>query len=193
MFLPSLFMALVSIDRRWAVVFPFIISLLVNGYSTPSRSSSGEVMDGNDSIESDSKMMPDNNWHAPNIKSLQQSASLRGKQPRRKTLSANIREYKYAAYFDAWRSKVQAIGNLNYPKQATQDKQYGCAVIRVAVKADGSVESTHILRSTGHKRLDNAAIQILHLATPFEPFPDSIRVEADILDIIRTWCFQPGK
>jgi protein TonB len=175
------------------VVFPFIISLLVNGCSTPSRSSSGEVMDGNDSIESESKMMPNKNGYASNIKALQQSASLRGNQLRRKILSANTSEYKYAAYFEAWRRKVQAIGTLNYPKQATQDTQYGCAVIHVAVKADGSVKSTRILHSTSHKRLDDAAIQILQLAAPFKPFPDSIREEADILDIIRTWCFQPGK
>jgi hypothetical protein len=40
--------------------------------------------------------------------------------------------------------------------------------------------------------LNNAAIEIFHLAALFEPFSKAIRTEADILEIIRTWRFHKG-
>lgn len=39
------------------------------------------------------------------------------KRPRRKVVSAATQEYKYASYLDAWRKKVERIGNLNYPEK----------------------------------------------------------------------------
>jgi protein TonB len=111
------------------------------------------------------------------------------KRPKRKAISASTREYKYAAYLDAWRRKVERIGNLNYPDQAKRNKLYGDLVLHVAVKADGSVEQIRVLHSSGHKILDDAAVRIVRLAAPFSPFPNEIRKETDILDITRTWQF----
>ncbi|MCU7873358.1 MAG: energy transducer TonB [Candidatus Thiodiazotropha sp. (ex Lucinoma borealis)] len=111
------------------------------------------------------------------------------KMPKRKSISASTKEYKYAAYLDAWRSKVERIGNLNYPDQAKRSKLYGNLVLHVAVKADGSVEHVGVLHSSGHKILDDAAVRIVRLAAPFSPFPNEIRKETDILDITRTWQF----
>ncbi|MBA3696899.1 MAG: energy transducer TonB, partial [Methylotenera sp.] len=40
------------------------------------------------------------------------------KRPKRKFIGARVKEYKYALYVDAWRQKVEKIGNLNYPEAA---------------------------------------------------------------------------
>lgn len=111
------------------------------------------------------------------------------KMPKRKAISASTKEYKYAAYLDAWRRKVERIGNLNYPDQARRDQLYGNLVLHVAVKADGSVERIRVLHSSGHKILDDAAMRIVRMSAPFSPFPAEIRKETDILDITRTWQF----
>jgi protein TonB len=111
------------------------------------------------------------------------------KMPKRKSINASTKEYKYSAYLDAWRRKVERIGNLNYPDQAKRSKLYGNLVLHVAVKADGSVEQIKVLHSSGHKILDDAAVRIVRLAAPFSPFPNEIRKETDILDITRTWQF----
>ncbi|MCU7920218.1 MAG: energy transducer TonB [Candidatus Thiodiazotropha sp. (ex Epidulcina cf. delphinae)] len=111
------------------------------------------------------------------------------KMPKRKAISASTKEYKYAAYLDAWRRKVERIGNLNYPDQAKRSKLYGNLILHVAVKTDGSVERIRVLHSSGHKVLDDAAVRIVRLAAPFSPFPYEIRKETDILDITRTWQF----
>lgn len=120
---------------------------------------------------------------------LERKTEAYAKLPKRKAISASTKEYKYASYLDAWRRKVERIGNLNYPDQAKRDSLYGNLVLHVAVKTDGSVEQIRVLHSSGHKILDDAAVRIVRLAAPFSPFPNEIRKETDILDITRTWQF----
>ena len=112
------------------------------------------------------------------------------KRPRRKVVSAATQEYKYASYLDAWRKKVERIGNLNYPDEAKRRKLYGDLILHVAIRPDGTVKEINIKKSSGYKLLDDAAIRIVHLAAPFAPFPAEIREETDIIDIIRTWQFR---
>ncbi len=120
---------------------------------------------------------------------LARKAKLHAKRPRRKHISASTQEYKYAAYLDAWRRKVERIGNLNYPQEAKQRNLYGSLVLMVSLRADGSVERVRLLRSSGHQLLDDAAIRIVRLAAPYAPFPAEIRHETDVLEITRTWQF----
>jgi protein TonB len=40
--------------------------------------------------------------------------------------------------------------------------------------------------------LDQAALDIVALASPYEPFPENLRRQADIVEIIRTWRFHEG-
>ena len=110
-------------------------------------------------------------------------------RPKRKAISASTKEYKYAAYLDAWRRKVERIGNLNYPDEAKRQMLYGNMILHVAVRSDGSVEQVRVLRSSGHQILDDAAVRIVRLAAPYSPFPQEINQETDILDITRTWQF----
>lgn len=114
------------------------------------------------------------------------------KQERRKAVNASTQEYRYAAYLEAWRNKVERIGNLNYPEEASRRKLYGNLLLHVAVRADGSVERIRVVRSSGHKLLDDEAVRIVRLAAPFAPFPQDIRKEVDVLDITRTWQFLEG-
>lgn len=110
-------------------------------------------------------------------------------RPRKKFVNARTREYKYAAYMDAWRAKVERIGNMNYPEEARRRGLAGSLVLDVALNPDGTVHSIAVLRSSGHRLLDDAAVRIVELAAPFAPFPPDIRAEADILHITRTWKF----
>lgn len=112
--------------------------------------------------------------------------------PREKFVSARTREHKYAAYMDAWRIKVEAIGNLNYPEEARRQGMTGELVLDVALKQDGSVKYMTVLRSSGSSILDEAALRIVRLAAPFAPFPEAIKSETDFLHIIRTWRFERG-
>ena len=116
--------------------------------------------------------------------------SVFGNRPRRKAISSSTREYKYATYLEAWRRKVEQVGNLNYPEEARRKHLYGNLILRVAVRADGSVEQIQVLRSSGFPVLDEAATKIVELSAPFAPFPPEIKADTDVLDITRTWQFQ---
>lgn len=114
------------------------------------------------------------------------------KRPRRKFLSARTKEYKYAAYMESWRTKVEKVGNLNYPEQAKQNKLTGHLVLDVEIKSNGALHAINVIRPSGYKVLDDAAIRIVRLSAPFDPFPKSIKKEVDILHITRTWKFLRG-
>jgi len=129
------------------------------------------------------------------LSSLQAQLAIRrqeyAKRPRRYTISsASTQKARDAIYLDNWRKKVEAVGNLNYPTEASTQGIYGNLRLLVSLRADGSVANIRALSSSGHKVLDDAAIRIVHLASPFAPFPADLRQEADILDIVRTWQFQ---
>jgi len=46
-----------------------------------------------------------------------------------------------------------------------------------------------ISRSSGQKVLDDAALRIVRLASPYAVFPAAIRRDTDVLEITRTWTF----
>jgi protein TonB len=90
---------------------------------------------------------------------------------------------------EAWRQKVEKIGNLNYPEAAKDKKLYGRLRMTVSIKADGSIENIEINESSGHKILDDAARRIVEMAGPYAAFSEDIRKDTDILSITRTWTF----
>ena len=110
-------------------------------------------------------------------------------RPKRKNIGARTDEYRFAQYVESWRAKVERVGNLNYPEEARQKKLYGTLRITVNIRADGSVESAEVDRSSGSKILDQAAIRIIRMAAPYSEFPENIRKDFDILGITRTWSF----
>lgn len=120
---------------------------------------------------------------------LQDKIENRARRARSKYISASTQEYRYAAYMEAWRAKVERIGNINYPDEARQRGLSGALLLDVALRPDGSVIEIVVRRSSGHKVLDDAAVRIVELAGPFAPFPPDIAREVDVLHVTRTWRF----
>ena len=60
---------------------------------------------------------------------------------------------------------------------------------KIEVRIYGRVKEVVVLKSSGHRVLDQAAQQSVRLAEPFMPFPAAIRKDTDILQVIRTWKF----
>jgi len=81
------------------------------------------------------------------------------------------------------------VGNINYPDEARKRKLSGSLILDVALNPDGSINQITLRRSSGHKVLDDAAVRIVNLASPYAPFPENIRKDTDILHITRTWQF----
>ncbi|MEY3668574.1 MAG: hypothetical protein RL572_2114 [Pseudomonadota bacterium] len=115
------------------------------------------------------------------------------RRPRKYTISSASTQQRHdALYLDAWRRRIEAVGNMNYPQQAREQQIYGSLRMLVALRPTGTVQEIRILQSSGQRILDEAAIEIVRLAAPFEPFPQELRGKVDILEIIRTWRFHQG-
>jgi protein TonB len=122
---------------------------------------------------------------------LDRQRQIYAKRPRIKRLtSLSTASSADAYYLNSWRRKIESIGNLNYPAQARKKKLYGSLRLMVAILPDGSLREVALLESSGHQVLDDAAIRIVRLASPFAPFPDDLRASTDVLEIIRTWQFR---
>ncbi|MGN6228516.1 MAG: energy transducer TonB [Dyella sp.] len=112
------------------------------------------------------------------------------KRPKKKYISANTREYAYAAYMRGWSDRVERIGNLNYPSEARRRQLHGELLLTVGLNRDGGISSIEVIKSSGSPLLDAAAERIVRLAAPFPPIPRDKGV--DELYITRTWQFLPG-
>ncbi|BFM05261.1 energy transducer TonB [Halioxenophilus aromaticivorans] len=113
------------------------------------------------------------------------------KRPRiRRLTSVAAKASVDAAYLYQWSQKIEFIGNKNFPQQALDQKLSGKLRLLAVIDKDGTLLSAEILHSSGYRVLDDAAVQIVHMASPFAPFPKEIAESADRLEIIRTWNFE---
>lgn len=123
---------------------------------------------------------------------ISKSLDMYEKLPRRKFLGTRAKEYRYAHYEEEFRAKVERVGEiaLNYPEAIRHEKVHGVVFLTVNIRADGSLESVEIERSSGNRLLDAAAERIARLSAPYPPFPPDIRKETDVISISRHWNFK---
>jgi periplasmic protein TonB len=113
------------------------------------------------------------------------------KRPRVRTLtSVSTKESFDAKYLHEWSSKIEQVGNRNYPQDALNRRITGNLRLSVVINPDGTIYEIKVLQSSGQRILDDAARQIVRLSSPFAAFPAEIRKHADRLQIIRTWNFE---
>jgi protein TonB len=118
---------------------------------------------------------------------------LRGPQRDELWITPDTRAATLAPYLDAWRRKVERVGTLNYPTVARTPGVTASPVLEVAVNATGVLEKAVIRTSSGYPDLDQAAIEILKLASPFDPFPPELSREYRVLRFAYEWQFTGGR
>jgi periplasmic protein TonB len=107
--------------------------------------------------------------------------------PKLKFIISNVKEPEYREYMEQWTRHIEEVGNQHYPDYAERLELHGNVVLGVAIGRNGELLRSEILRSSGSEILDNAAIEITKLASPFPSIPSYEAVE--ILYITRTWQF----
>lgn len=103
--------------------------------------------------------------------------------------SVSTHQYIAAQYISDWEAKVERTGNLNYPEVAREKGFNGRLTMDVGIKADGSVYSIRISKSSGYQALDDAAKRIVTISAPFPALPKELLKELDVLVITRIWSF----
>jgi periplasmic protein TonB len=124
------------------------------------------------------------------------------KRPRKMFVGARAQEYSAARYVEDWRMKVERIGNQNYPEAARRNHMYGSLILEVCIKPDGALyrdplgeaDNPAVVKSSGSKVLDAAAMRIVEMSSPFAAFSpellEMMRVMGrDVFCITRTWSF----
>jgi protein TonB len=57
----------------------------------------------------------------------------------------------------------------------------------VGIASDGTLDKAEIRRSSGSVELDDAALQTLKLASPFDPFPPDLARQHRVLRFVYEW------
>lgn len=115
---------------------------------------------------------------------------LRGETRDELYVTADTRASRLAPYLDGWRRRVERIGTINYPSVAQRRGLSGNPVIEVALQRDGKLQSARIQHSSGHPEIDAAALDILRLASPFDPFPPELARDYRVLRFAYEWQFE---
>jgi len=121
-----------------------------------------------------------------------QKQTLQARRSRHKYITASTREYAYAQYMNDWVRRVERIGNANYPPQALINRLNGQLILTVAIRRDGRIEGITVVKSSGNKVLDKAAVDIVRLSEPFAALPQTAE-NPNVLYITRTWQFMAGQ
>ncbi len=117
---------------------------------------------------------------------------MRGESRKQLWIAADTRESDVAVYLDGWRRKVERVGTMNFPDAARRQNLSGTPVIEVTIGSDGRLVRTVVRRSSGHPEIDEAAIRILKLAAPYDPFPAGLDAKHDEIRIAYEWQFLGG-
>lgn len=102
------------------------------------------------------------------------------------TVNLNTTTIKYASYLLNVKNKIEDV--WEYPGQARENGISGVLVIEFSINKDGSLHSVSVLRSSGKKILDKAAVKAIYDAARYNPFPRYWTINR--LNIIGTFIYR---
>ena len=109
--------------------------------------------------------------------------------PRQLIISADTSEASIAAYLDTWKRRIEVVGAEYFPELGPLEGLAGSPTLEVSIDASGALAEVVIRKSSGSTVLDNAALDILRRASPFDPFPAEIRADYDSVRFAYKWLF----
>ncbi len=103
--------------------------------------------------------------------------------------SVDTKESNIAGYLQRWKTKIETIGVKYFPEKGAMQGISGSPTLEVTISASGQLAEVFVRNSSGSKIVDQAALNILRRAAPFDPFPEAIRVDYDTLRFAYKWQF----
>jgi len=99
--------------------------------------------------------------------------------PNQLIISADTAESVAAAYLDAWKRRIEAVGAAYLPELGNIGKLSGSPTMLVRISRDGELLQVRVSRSSGSPLLDLASVDIIQRASPFDEFPKPMADEYD--------------
>lgn len=89
-------------------------------------------------------------------------------------------EFKHHDYMRRLKERIE--GAWEYPPDAAMRGLYGDLYIKFTIKKDGLLGNMELMRTSGHRSLDEAAMKALKNAEPFWPLPEEWGKETLTID-----------
>ncbi len=102
-------------------------------------------------------------------------------------VSLNTTSFKYMDYFESVRAAVEDV--WAYPEDAIINGLSGRVILRFTLKKTGELENVRLVKSAGHKSLDDEARAAVKLAAPYHPFPQTL--DKKRIHVVATFIYQP--
>lgn len=134
-------------------------------------------------------MVAGDEFSMPLPQDLQANFLVRDKNKQRILVGADTKESNIAGYVDRWKRKIEAVGSRYLPEQAALRGLSGSPTLEVTIDASGQLSEVVIRESSGSRLLDQAALNILRRASPFDPFPEAVRMDHPELNFVYKWRF----
>jgi protein TonB len=99
--------------------------------------------------------------------------------PQQLIISADTRESVAAAYLDAWKRRIEAVGAAYLPELGNVGELSGSPTMLVRIDENGELIEARVSRSSGSPLLDLASVDIIQRASPFDEFPEEMAAEYD--------------
>lgn len=95
-------------------------------------------------------------------------------------ITFDTKELRYHGYMAKLQNRIEGI--WKYPHEAASKGIYGDLRIKFTIKKDGMLGNVELARTSGHRSLDEAAMQALKDAEPFWPLPEEWGREGITID-----------
>ncbi len=94
---------------------------------------------------------------------------------REATVAIGTQSIKYASYMKHIKDKVENV--WIYPQDARENGMQGRLLVYFSISKNGSLYRLSLVRSSGSKILDDAAMQAIRDASPFPKLPDRLHLD----------------
>jgi protein TonB len=97
-------------------------------------------------------------------------------------------EFKNRAYMRMLRDRIESI--WKYPKEAARRRLTGDLYIKFSIRKNGKLDKIELVRTSGYRALDEAAMQALKKAEPYWPLPENY--DKEVLEITGHFVYVIG-
>ncbi len=92
-----------------------------------------------------------------------------------KVINLDTTELKYISYMTKIKRQIELV--WTYPTLAIERGEQGTLILQFTIVSTGQLKSVRIIRSSGSKILDNAALDAIRTAAPYPVFPKEWKEE----------------
>ncbi|HJN02005.1 MAG: TonB family protein [Nitrospinota bacterium] len=103
------------------------------------------------------------------------------------TVSLDSQEFKYASYFSSIKRQIESV--WSYPEQAATRGLQRQLLLQFILDRSGKLVDISSVISSEHEIFDNAALDAVKTASPYNPFPE--KIQENKLKIIASFKNKP--